>query len=462
VTFTDAGATAELHGPPDANYDHANFYWRWELSPEAAATSSSATTIANSALGMTPNNFQNALVRITRGTGAGQERVVTANDATTLTIIPAWTVTPDTTSFFTIAEATWTFGAVATVSPAHLQAPNRGGAGIEISGRSANALDQESTYELNPLTSWQIGGSGTDGGIPPEPSFALNPTGQGTVELVAVAFSTLVNTHTINAGSLTLFYWDELNSPSLVTLASAVAATDTTLTFTAAPPVQVNDLVQIESEIVAVQAIATGGLSLTVQRGVHASTAAAHAADVAVYALERNTSVIPFVTGFFGSPASGSFSYSMFLPDLRIAAAEFFVTNAIGGGPVNLISYASLVDGGIRTLAGGQLTIQVEGPLGVETDAAPPYVMESAYAAGELFAIVRVAPSGGPVTMQVRTGSTVYATLTIPDGQTVSNTIDGFGLPPLAVNAQIHLDITSVPGGAGTLPGQDLTVTIRL
>jgi hypothetical protein len=462
ATFTDAGAAAQLQGPPDPNYDHANFYWRWELSPEAAVTSATATTIANTALGMTTNNFQTARVRVTRGTGAGQERVVTANSATTLTVTPAWTVTPDTTSYFTIAESTWTFGAVATVSPAHLQAPNRGGASVEISGRSANALDQESTYALNLLTSWEIGGSGTDSGIPPLPSFALNPAGQGTLELVAVAFSTLVNTNTVAAGTLTLFYWNELNSPSSVTLADAALATDTTLTFSAAPTVQVNDLVQIESEIVAVTAIATGGLTLTVQRGAHGSTAAVHAVGVAVYPLERNSAVIPFVSGFFGSPASGSFSYSMFLPDIRIAAAEFFVTNAIGSSPVNLVSYASLADGGIRTLAGGQLTIQVEGYLGVETDAAPPYVMESAYAVGNLFAVVLQAPVGGAVALQIRTGSTVYATLTIPDGQTVSNTIDGFGLAPLAASAQIHLDITSVPGGASTLPGQDLTVTICL
>ena len=462
TTFTDAGAAAQLKGPPDPNYDHANFYWRWELSPEAAVTGATSTTITNTALAMTPDNFQNALVRITRGTGAEQERVVTANSATTLTVTPAWTVTPDTTSFFTIAEATWTFGAVVTVSPAHLQVPNRGGAPVEISGRSANALDQESPYALNPLTSWEIGGSGTDSGIPPLPVFALSAGGQGTVELEGVSFTTLVNTNSISAGSLTLFSWNELNSPSLTTLSTGVGATDTTLTFTVAPTVLVNDLVQMEAELVQVTTIGTGGLTLTVQRGVHGSTAASHLAGVTVYPLERNSAAIPFVAGFFGSPASGSFSYSMFLPDIRIAAAEFFVTNAFGGGPVQLVSYAALADGGIRTLAGGQLTIQVEGYLGVQTDAAPPYVMESSYAVGELFAVVLQAPSGGAVTLQVRNGSTIYATLTIPDGQTVSNTIDGFGLPPLAANAQIHLDVTSVPGGASTLPGQDLTVTIRL
>ena len=460
-TYTDAaGATAFLQGPPDPNYDHANFYWRWELSPETVATSASATTIANTSLGMTPNNFQNALARITRGTGAGQERAITANDASTITVTPAWTVTPDTTSYFTIAESTWTFGAVATVSPAHLQVPNRGGSSVEVSGRSANALDQESNYALNPFTSTQIGGSGTDSGIPPQPVFALSAGGQGTVEMVGVSFTTLTNTHTVTAGSLTLFYWDELTSPSSITLASAAGATDTTLTLSAVSSAQVNDLVQIESELVQVTAIA--GATLTVQRGVHGSTAAAHALGAVVYDLERKAAVVPFVSGFFGSPASGSYSYSMFLPDIRIAAAEFFVTNAIGNSPVNLVSYASLADGGIRTMSGGQLNLQVEGYLGVQTDAVPPYVMEAAFAIRDVSAVVLDAPSGGAVTVQVRSGSTIFAALTIPDGQTVSNTVDGFGLAPLASGAQIHLDVTAVPGGSGTLSGQDLTVTIRL
>ena len=35
--FTDAGLTTQLAGPPDANFDHANFYWRMELQPEIAA-----------------------------------------------------------------------------------------------------------------------------------------------------------------------------------------------------------------------------------------------------------------------------------------------------------------------------------------------------------------------------------------------------------------------------------------
>ena len=50
--------------------------------------------------------------------------------------------------------------------------------------------------------------------------FGLNLAGQGTIDLVGDRVPDLTNTHTISAGSLTLFYWNELNSPSTFTLAS--------------------------------------------------------------------------------------------------------------------------------------------------------------------------------------------------------------------------------------------------
>ena len=34
--FTDTGLPKQLAAPPDPNFDHANFYWRMELQPEAA------------------------------------------------------------------------------------------------------------------------------------------------------------------------------------------------------------------------------------------------------------------------------------------------------------------------------------------------------------------------------------------------------------------------------------------
>jgi hypothetical protein len=44
----------------------------------------------------------------------------------------------------------------------------------------------------------------------------------------------------------------------------------------------------------------------------------------------------------------------------------------------------------------------------------------------------------------------------------VSNVVSGFGLPPLAGDARLTLDVMAVGQGADNTPGRDLTVTIRL
>ena len=465
ATYTDSGASPTLTGPPDANYDHANFYWRFELQPEVAVGIHSPTTIGNTTLGMLANDFLGGLVRITRGKGAGQERPVTNNDATTLTVSPPWTVEPDPTSYFVVTESTWRFGGLSKAGPAQIEVPYRPGGTVEVSGRSANALDQESAYELNPITPWQIGtgqGAGADADTPPLPVFGLNLAGQGTIELTAIGFTTFDNTHTISAGTLSLFYWHEINSPTGFSLTGTVAATGASIGLAQAGTAQPGDLIQIDSEILQVTATSNGGTQYAVNRASHGSVAAAHAAGAAIYHLQRSITIVPFVKNFFGSPASGSYSHAVFLPDTRVSAAEFFVTNTIGSSPVAMAAFGATVDQGLRTLSGGQLSIQVEGYLAIQTGAAPALVIDTALAARDIFAIVGTAPSGGPVLLQLRQGSNAYCLLTIPDGQTISNVVNGFGLAPLAANAELNLDILSVPTASNTLPGQDLTVTIRL
>jgi len=117
VSFTDTGLPIQAILPPDPQFDHVNIYWRWELLPETAATSHSATTIGNSALQLATNQYTGATVRITRGTGAGQERPVKVNDGNTITVSSVWTPAPDATSFFVISEGSWRFGARGSASP---------------------------------------------------------------------------------------------------------------------------------------------------------------------------------------------------------------------------------------------------------------------------------------------------------------------------------------------------------
>lgn len=65
------------------------------------ATSATATSLVNSAKSWTSGQWVNSQIRIVSGTGAGQLRTITANDATSVTVA-AWTVTPDATSVYSI------------------------------------------------------------------------------------------------------------------------------------------------------------------------------------------------------------------------------------------------------------------------------------------------------------------------------------------------------------------------
>ncbi len=457
--FTDTGLAVQAIAPPDPNFDHANFYWRLEQLPETAATINSSNTIGNSALSMDANEYRGMIVRLTRGTGAGQEVSVLANTATTITISPPWVVAPDATSFFTIAEAAWHFGAVASSSPVQFEIPNQGGQTIQLSGRSANANDVESPPGLAIVTRWQIGGSGTpDTDVPPAPGFAVNPgKSGGTVDLNAISFTDFTNTHSISAGTLSLYYWDELQSTPATVLATAMDASVTTLTLNSAGGATAGTLIQIDAEVMQVTAV-TGGTQYTVTRGAFGTTAAAHGSAATVYQLAVSTVIAPFPPQFFGSAYSGSWTYPVSLPDARIACAQLFVTNLKGNSPISTIALTNNVDFSLRTLSGGQYSIQVQGFLAIDQLAAPALVTDAAHSVRDVFAVLGTG-ADQPVILQVKVNGASYCQLTIPVGQLVSNSIDGITLPPLVSGAQITLAVTQV---GQSLPGADLTLLIRL
>jgi len=178
-----------------------------------------------------------------------------------------------------------------------------------------------------------------------------------------------------------------------------------------------------------------------------------------VYLLSRKVVVIPFARDFFGSPAGGAWSFPILLPDVRVASAELFVTNALGVSETEAINVTQTVDSGLRTLAGGQYSITVEGFLAIETAVAPDLVVELKHSVRDVYATVRQAPQGAPIDIQVKQNGAAYCSLSIPAGQTVSNSVDGFTLASLQVGARISADITSV---GTTVPGADLTILIRL
>ncbi len=468
ATFSDAGLSDGLSGPPDENFDHANFYWRLELQSEFTANLSTTTTVGNSTLEMMSNEYRGMWVRITQGKGAGQERIIQANDATSLAVTPAWAIIPDTTSKFVVADSTWQFGASSANSPIEFTVPNRTGVNLHILGRSANVNNKECFYELSPQTVWRIGGGAgrsLDENIPPAPSFGLFAAGRGDVDLLSVSFATFTNTLTVTSGTLTLHCWNEINSPTGYSLTSTIDSVATEISLNIAGVAVEGGIIQIESELMQVVANHSSGMGYTVQRAVLGSIAAAHDSSTPIYHLERKVSIVPFPRNFFGTPASGSYAHTISLPHNRIAAAELFVTNLRGNSPTTNHYYAATDDTGIRTMNGGQIAIQVEGYLAIQREAAPAFVIDDYYPFRDIFAVVGQAPTGAPIQMQLRQDDQVICTLTIPitpAGTTISNVVDGFGQTPLQRGDRLLLDILSVGTSGSTTPGRDLTVTIRL
>jgi hypothetical protein len=146
------------------------------------------------------------------------------------------------------------------------------------------------------------------------------------------------------------------------------------------------------------------------------------------------------------------------------------VTNSRGDSPIGTVAVTQTVDRGLRTLSGGQYSIDVDGFLAIENGAAPDVVIEATHTVRDVYAVVRQAPAdatgqtNSPVQIRLNQtlpgqSSTVYCTLTIPNNATISSPQSGFLLPPLAAGARLSLDVTGV---GVTNPGSDLTVIIRL
>jgi hypothetical protein len=460
-TFTDTGLPPLIILPADPQFDHVNVNWRWELLAETQAAVASSTTVGNPVLDLIVNTYQAAIVRITRGTGAGQERVIASNTGNTLTVGVPWLVEPDSTSFFTIAENSWRGGTSGSTSPIVVDVPERIGAGVQISARAANAANEEAAYELSPLTRWILGHSGgidADGGVPPAPLFGLvlSPTQGGVLELGAIAFGSLTNTVSITAGTYTFHFYDEVNGAAPLTLTTAIGVGDSSIAF--GTTFATGALLQIEQEIVQVTGTNMDGSS-AVTRGAHTTTAVGHLTPVVVYVLSESVLIVPFIKEFFGSPASGDWKYNAALPNVRLASVELYMTNALGDGAIGVNAYTETIDSGLRTMAGGQYSFQISGYLAIQTSAVPAIVVDADRSVRDIYAVVNVAPDGAPIILQLNRNGALYATVQINAPTKISAVVPGFGLPVLRAGDQLTLDIT----GVGTNnPGSDLNLIMRL
>ena len=464
TSFTDTGAAYEPIGPPDASFDHANFYYRFEYAGPFTATAYSPTTIACTDMGAVPQAYSGMTVRIIEGTGRGQERSIASNDQTKLTVTPSWTVPPDSTSSFVICESSWRFGAVSAMSPAQFEISYQAGTVIQVSGRSANVNNLESSVDLCPITRLALGGGNPDTGTAEAPAFTLTAPGGGELLLSQVGFTDLTNTSSVTSGTLELYSWSEIASPSSYQLASAVDPITGNVTLAAAGSPFVGQIIQIGSELMTVLALNAASNTYQVARGALGSTPTAHSPGDTVLQLQTSTVVVPFALNFFENRASVNFLHTIALPDVRICGAQFLVTNAFGDSQATPQCYTQIPDGGLRTLSGGQFSLQVGGTLATQQNAAPPLFIQATHAVRDIRATLNQAAAGYSATLDVLQNGVLYCSLTIPTGATTSNVVDGITLAPLTEGATLTLNVTLnvLQGFQGsTNPGRDLTVTVR-
>jgi len=77
----------------------------WNVEASATATSATDDTIVTTAAGWTVDVYIDEYVWVYSGLGSGQMRLITDNDATTLTISEDWTTNPDSTSKYRIIHS---------------------------------------------------------------------------------------------------------------------------------------------------------------------------------------------------------------------------------------------------------------------------------------------------------------------------------------------------------------------
>lgn len=473
-SYTDTGAPPQPIGPPDASFDHANFYYRYEYAGPFTATIFSANTIGSADMGATGLAYTGMVVRIIEGTGRGQERSIATNDQTTLTVTPVWSVVPDATSSFVIAEASWKFGAVSATSPAQFEISYQIGTVIHISGRGANVNNQEGTPDLCPMTRWALGGGQSDAGLPGAPSFSLAVPGAGVLTVSDIGFEDLTDTSSISTGTLELFSWNELHTPTVYLLTSALDSQTSTISLNQlsnpaiSDVIQAGDVLQIDNELMNIISVDEATNTCNVVRASLASQPAAHPGGASVLHLQETTLVLPFARDFFHNRASINYIHTVSLPDIRICAAQLYVTNSFGDGQANAQCFTSIPDGGLRTLSGGQFSLQVSGYLATQQDAAPPLLVEATHAVRDIRATVSQAPQDYTINVTILQNGTPYApSLSIAPGAITSNIVDGVTLPPLQESALLTANITldlpqNFQASGSTSPGRDLTVTIRL
>jgi hypothetical protein len=273
-----------------------------------------------SGFGGTGNELVGTRLRITKGTGRGQERNIVGNNADTITIDKAWHTTPDNTSRYIIETAAWQDLPYSTISNTALvpsPIPNVGSIDIQNYSQEvvlirALVLDQNgnsSVKRWSPIREAYVWGSG--------------------------AARTITTSQTmLSTDRFPRFDTSGITRPTATTLNGALNNSQTNVTLTAATSQPNGTYIGIDTggnyEAMLMTA-GSGTASITVVRGQLGTTAVSHLTLVAV--------VIP-----------GALTYTL-LPASQVPNSVLYATRlktTVGG--VLDINYVVILPGGSDVL----------------------------------------------------------------------------------------------------------------
>lgn len=463
-TVVDSGFQSLPILAPDPNYTMLRTWVRQNFLVDQTPSDWSSTSIARSDGNFSPDKWIGKIVVIRKGTGAGQERLIAGNTSETISIDRPWATLPDASSRFAIVDANWTMGAESEGDLVDLLLPVLPASSFEISLRSVSKDDSELDVLESPLLIWQIGVGGTgsvDFDTPPQPNFSLGLLENGIISLGGLSFASLENVASVYMGQLRLHYWDELDSPTPISLATAVNGVESDWQIAGLQsPLVAGSFLQVGEEIVEVLGFDALGGSYQMRRGTYQSPPSVHDVGQPLFQLQHRDLAIPFVPGYFQSSSAVGFRHNVAIPNIRIAAAGLVLYNRLGASPDRELSFTGLFGGGLRTMSGGQISLNVNGYMAIEAAAGTSHVVDRSTVVREIQAFVEKAPQGANIELVLRVGDVPYAEVTIEDGSHASQSITGFNRGPLAAGSVVSLDIVSVPAGVDGIPGKDLTVQI--
>jgi len=463
-TWTDTGGSVSPMRPPDPRYDHADFYWRTELTTPLDVASLSGTTLTLNGANFENDQFDGKALVVVSGNAIGWQGTVATNTSTEVNASDPFPDGLAAGDSVVIADASWRLAGRSYSDQITWEVPNRANLAIQIIGRSSTASGIEAPIEQSNLYRYTItGGVGSllDSLLPPVASLDIEAPADGSLLLQNITTETLTGTATVAAAVLVTYSVDETAIPVTFALPGALAANDVTMPVVAGLTLEQNTYLQVDTEIIRVDTPTADGTSYAIDRAIAGTAAAAHANGATVTILTRSLQVVPLGAGFFSDPTHTDFQYRLLFPNRRVAGSEFYLENTRGTGPGQDTSYLQNGQNGLRTFEGGTIVLQTAGVLSIERDAANSIVLDRTRVVRDVQAFVDSAPSGGIVTIVLTADGQPIATLVVADGSAQASPFIPVGTLQLAEGVKLNYDISTVPQAANTFAGQNLSVQIR-